>query len=75
MVWAEAPLIRAGSVPERVGLVRHHEGLPRCLNYDTLPKEVEEKPLPYRQCKGEVSFGAREQTLDYISGSGYVARG
>lgn len=31
MVWVEAPFIRVGSAPERVGL--GHEGLPSCLNY------------------------------------------
>lgn len=53
MVWVEALFIRVGSASERVDL--GHEGLPRCLNYDTLPEEVDEKPFPHRQCKGDVS--------------------
>lgn len=53
MVWVEAPFIKIGSAPERVDL--GHEGLPSCLNSDTLPEERDEKPFPHRQCKGDVS--------------------
>lgn len=41
MVWVEAPFIRVGSAPERADLGQ--EGLPSCLNYETLPEEVDEK--------------------------------
>lgn len=52
-VWVEAQFIRVGSAPERVDL--GHEGLPNCLDCDILPEEVDEKPLPHRQGKGDVS--------------------
>lgn len=52
MVWVEAPFIRISSASERVDL--GHEGLPSYLNYDALPEEVDEKPPPYGQCKGDV---------------------
>lgn len=53
MVWVEAPFIRVGSATERVDL--GHEGLPNCLDCDILLEEVDEKPLPHRQCRGDVS--------------------
>jgi hypothetical protein len=52
MVWVEAPFIRISSASERVDL--GHEGLPSYLNYDALPEEVDEKPPPHGQCKGDV---------------------